>query len=129
MDQGCQRVADAWAVLYEHPALTWTPPLWRLTDDHGASRSALTRHEVRAIERNLLVQVLPDEGGRCVIRLSTGPLEDRPLGDGVDPLAPSARRDERLDVQAATFEIALCALARRVLDVYGPASDHVVGPS
>jgi hypothetical protein len=112
-------LAGAWALLYEHPALMWIPPLWRAAED-AVTPEMLTRHAVRAVERNLLVNVRSGGEARCVVRLSTGPLEDRALGDGVDPVSPSARRDERLDVEASTFEDALCALARRVVEVYGP---------
>jgi hypothetical protein len=116
----CGDLASAWKLLYSHPALAWTPPLLR-----GAAGSASvspTSPVVRAIERNLLVNINRDSEGICYVMLSTGPLEDRLLGDGVDPVAPTARRDERLDVRAPTFEAAVCELAARVVDVYGPCS-------
>lgn len=111
-------LAGAWTLLYEHPALMWMPPLWRVAD--AMPPEMLSRHAVRSVERNLLVNVRLGGDARCIVRLSTGPLEDRALGDGVDPVSPSARRDERLDVEASTFEDAMCALARRVVEVYGP---------
>lgn len=111
-------VAKAWTLLYEHPALTWTPPIWRTPEGEQSPGMPLACHAIRAVERNLLVQVKQADG-QPVVFLSTGPLEDRQLGDGIDPVAPAACRDERLDVQAVTFEKALCALALRVIDVYG----------
>jgi hypothetical protein len=111
--------ASAWALLCAHPALSWTPPLWRGVDEE-LTEAVRARHAVRAIERNLLVNVRSSGDGNYVVTLSTGPLEDRLIGDGVDPIAPSGRRDERLDVEATTFEDALCALANRVVELYGP---------
>lgn len=108
----------AWAFLHSHPALSWTPPMWRTVDDLVSSERT-DRHVVRAVERNLVVNVRPGRGCPYVVALTTGPLEDRTLGDGVDPMAPAARHDPRLDVEAETFESALCALARRVVAVYG----------
>jgi hypothetical protein len=108
-------------MLYAHPALNWTPPLWRSPDETCEQGSLTARHAVRAVERNLLVQILAGTDGRVEVQLSTGPLADRPLGDGIDPVTPAALRDERLDVRAYTFEDAVCELARRVLSVYGPA--------
>lgn len=102
-------LAHAWAVLREHPALMWTPPIWR-HDPQGPV--------YRAIERNLLVEVVAD-GGTSLVRLATGPLRDRVVGDDVDPVAPVAERDSRLDVRAASFEDAVRVLAERVLDCYG----------
>ena len=113
-------VVEAWKLLCEHHALNWTPPMWRRELGGGDQRRA-ARHAVRAVERNLLVQVECDEQGRSVVRLSTGPLRDRELGDGIDPVAPAAERDRRLDVEGPTFEVALCALAARVVEFYGPA--------
>jgi hypothetical protein len=103
-------LAGAWAVLREHPALMWTPPLWR-----GNPAGPV----FRAVERNLLVEVVETGDGRGAVRLSTGPLRDRVIGDGVDPVAPVAERDVRLDVRAATFEDAVKALAERVVGLYG----------
>ena len=111
---------DAWMLLYEHPALSWTPPMLRNGREAGSDSGVVTRHAVRAIERNLLVHVRTSADGRCLVALSTGPLVDRVIGDGIDPVAPAAARDDRLDVEAETFEDALCALARRVMEVYGP---------
>jgi hypothetical protein len=81
------------------------------------------------VERNLLVQILAGPDGRVVVHVTTGPLADRSLGDGVDPVTPAALRDERLDVRAATFEDAVCELARRVVAVYGPAEAPARHPS
>lgn len=118
----------AWNLLHSHPALSWTPPMWRSAED-DAYRARTAPHVVRAVERNLLVNVRPGQDCRYVVALSTGPLEDRPLGDGIDPVAPAARRDPRLDVEAQSFETALCALARRVVDVYGPPGGSRAAPS
>lgn len=120
--------ARAWAVLYDHPALTWIPPLWRLPDgpDRQGRRHVQERHAVRAIERNLVVQVQPAPDGGFTVKLATGPLRDRPMGDGVDPIAPTAAHDSRLDVTASTFESALCALAARVTAVYGASAADTV---
>lgn len=126
---GAGRVADAWALLSEHPALTWVPPLWREAPDQDAHRAR--RQAISAVERNLLVHVAV-AGEGVVVRLGTGPLVDRDLGDGVDPMNPVARHDRRLDVEARTFEDALCALAHRVVQVFGPADDvaaRQAGPS
>lgn len=119
-EPACGDLASAWQLLYSHPALAWTPPLLRGAT--GAASASTTSPVVRAIERNLLVNINRDSEGICYVMLSTGPLEDRLLGDGVDPVTPTARRDERLDVRAPTFEAAVCELAARVLDVYGPCS-------
>lgn len=121
--------AHAWAVLHEHPALMWIPPLWRTEHQSADNDIFLSRHAVRAIERNLVIDVQPAAGGGCTVRLATGPLHDRQLGDGVDPVAPAATHDSRLDVSAATFESALCALAERVTDVYGPATTTAAPPT
>jgi hypothetical protein len=116
------RPVDAWTLLYEHPALSWIPPMLRNASEAGSDSGVVSRHAVRAIERNLLVNVRTSADGRCLVALSTGPLVDRELADGVDPVAPAAAHDNRLDVEADTFEDALCALARRVVEVYGPSS-------
>jgi hypothetical protein len=110
-------LADAWALLSAHPALTWVPPLWRdATEmDTGWARE----QAVSAVERNLLVHIGVDGRG-VMVRLGTGPLVDRNLGDGVDPVNPAARHDRRLDVEAPTFEDAVCALADRVVQILGP---------
>lgn len=105
----------AWEFLAAHPALSWTPPMWR-----GVAPD-LCAYTLRAVERNLLVTLVDDGHGNALVRLSIGPLQDRELGDGVDPVAPAPVRDPRLDVEAATFEAALEALAARVVDVYGRA--------
>lgn len=111
-------VADAWAVLRDHPALMWVPPLWRGAPDGPV---------YRAVERNLLVEVVGEADGHSAVRLATGPLRDRVVGDGVDPVAPVAERDGRLDVRAATFEDAVRVLAERVLLWYGPCGPAIVG--
>lgn len=100
---------EAWALLRTHPALTWRPPLWRAAKDGPV---------YRAIERNLLVELIGD-GGQPLVRLATGPLRDRRVGSTVDPVAPVAERDRRLDVRAATFEEAVRSLAARVVECYG----------
>jgi hypothetical protein len=107
---------QAWKWLLDHPALVWVPPLWRTTSAHAIGG---TRHTVRAVERNLTVTVEMGPGGP-LIQLITGPLEDRTSRDGsVDPLIPAAVRDERLIVQAGSFEEAVVALAATVAQVYG----------
>jgi len=106
---------QAWSWLRDHPALMWVPPLWRSSSSEPVGGE---RHAVRAIERSLTVSVESGHGGP-VVRLATGPLEDRTVGDGVDPLVPAAVYDERLVVQAGSFEEAVIALALRVGRVYG----------
>lgn len=107
---------EAWSWLREHPALTWVPPLWRSNDESAIGG---TGHTIRAIECNLVVTVEHGTHGP-VIRLITGPLKDRPWGDGtIDPLVPASVRDERVAVQAGSFEEAVVALAARVASVYG----------
>lgn len=114
---GPPAVLHAWALLRRHPALMWVPPLWRAGAPGPAAGDT---HAVRAIDRNLILAVAAGPHGRCTYRLGTGPLRDRELGDGVDPTAPAPTHDPRLDVEAATFDQALCALADRVLTYYGP---------
>jgi hypothetical protein len=128
-------VAAAWAELREHPALSWVPPMWR-------SMSPTTdpeRHAVSALERNLLVEVVPGHGKGLQVRLKTGPLTDRRVGDGVDPTTPSVSYDPALTVLAPTFEIAVIELRNAVLNAYGapghrprflpPAEARKRGPS
>lgn len=57
--------AGSWALLRDHPALMWVPPLWRHDPDGPV---------YRAIERNLLVEVVDDATGTSLVRLATGPL-------------------------------------------------------
>jgi hypothetical protein len=119
---GPRGLVDAWMLLYEHPALSWTPPMLRRDSGAASETGIVARYVVRAIERNLLVNVRAGADGRYLVALSTGPLVDREIGDGIDPVAPAAARDDRLDVEADTFEDALCELARRVVEIYGPSS-------
>lgn len=124
---GPAAVADAWARLCEHPALTWVPPAWRPAGPVPADAAGAMSHAVvRAAERNLLVRVETAGGAGVVVRLGIGPLTDREVGDGVDPVHPLACHDRRLDVVAATFEDALCALAVRVEQVLGPSRPGLV---
>lgn len=114
-------LADAWARLCEHPALTWVPPAWRPAGPIPLDAAGvMSRAVVRAVERNLLVRVETTRGAGVVVRLGIGPLTDREVGDGVDPVNPLACHDRRLDVEAPTFEDALCALAVKVEQVLGP---------
>lgn len=116
-----EKLAAAWRLLREHPALQWTPPLWRDTGPTPTARDLLRKHAWRSVERNFVVDVgVSATECRTWVRVTTGPLQDRPVGDGVDPLVPAAVHDPRLDVMAATFEQAVIVLAHRVLDVYGP---------
>lgn len=115
-------VADAWELLAGHQALTWVPPAYR-SPGVPAGRAVV----VHSVEQNLLVRVEPGDG-HVRVRLGTGPLTDRVLPDGVDPLVPVGVHDGRLDVEADTFEDALCALAVRVVQVYGPPDAGPAGP-
>lgn len=111
-------VAQAWRELLEHPALQWVPPMWRGNPSTGATRI----HAVRAIERNLVVEI-SDVGSRFAVSLCTGPLVDRRLPDGVDPVTPAGAVDPALTVTGATFEQAVVKLRDAVVHSYGSGED------
>jgi hypothetical protein len=111
-------VSAAWQELRSHPALLWTPPMWRSPDGR---KDMVGGHALSAIDRNLKVDLLKGPDGALRVRLLTGPLEDRWVRDGVDPLTPSATMDPRLEVVAPTFEAAVLSLRDAVVDEYGPS--------
>jgi len=108
-------VALAWTELLAHPELSWVPPMWR-------SMSPTTQtspHAVSAVERNLKVDIVHGPKGRTEVRLMTGPLHDRRVGDGVDPTTPVVSVDPALTVTAPTFEKAVLELRNAVVAEYG----------
>jgi hypothetical protein len=110
-------VAAAWLELREHPALRWVPPMWR----SGSPSAALDRHTLSAVEKNLMVEIVNDSGRAIRVRLATGPLVDRHVGDGVDPLTPAISVHPELTACAPTFEQAIIQLRDAVVHVYGPS--------
>src|SRR5258708_31597705 len=123
MTEEARRVADlahdfahCWEILARHPRLTWLPPFWRGDTQPQYGGTPI----VRAVERNLVVSVRHSPDGFRVV-LDTGPLSDLVRRDGVDPLTPIMEIDPRLHVEAASFENAVCELARTVVQIYGPA--------
>jgi hypothetical protein len=117
-----QDLQRAWSDLQSHPALQWTPPLWRADSDKRAGIHVTDNHAERAIERNLKVELIAQPNGMMQVRLITGPLRDKPTPSGIDPLTPVAELNPRLAVCAATFEDAVVELRDAVVDEYGPSS-------
>jgi len=110
---------EAWRALRCHPALMWTPPVWRV----GVAQDPDSlRHALSALDHNLSVDVRCDVRGRVAVVLSVGPLRDRWLDDGVDPVRPEAALDERVTVEAPTFEEALLRLRSSVDKQFGNGS-------
>ena len=119
------QLAQAWHDLRHHPALIWVPPMWRLDTEESAASSAAGRHAVSAVDRNLTIDICPCDHG-VEVRLGTGPLIDRALGNGtVDPTTPAAVLDPRLTSSAPTFEQALVHLRDVVVRRYGTGSDRI----
>lgn len=112
-------VVRAWQDLREHPALVWVPPVWRTA---GLPDDTRTTHMWRAIDKNLVVKVIPDKRGMAV-RLATGPLLDKELNGRVDPTNPASTIDPTLDVTAESFGQAVLALRDAVIAKYGPAQN------
>lgn len=112
----------AWSDLQSHPALQWTPPLWRADSDKWADMHVTGNHAEHAIERNLKIELIAQPNGVMLVRLITGPLRDKPTPSGIDPLTPVAELNPRLAVCAATFEDAVVELRDAVVDEYGPSS-------
>lgn len=110
-------VAAAWLELREHPALRWVPPMWR----SASPSTGPDRHTLSAVEKNLMVEIVNDSGCAIQVRLATGPLVDRRVGDGVDPLTPAISVHPELIVSAPTFEQAIIGLRDAVVHVYGPS--------
>lgn len=110
-------VAAAWLELREHPALRWVPPMWR----SASPGTAPDRHTLSAVEKNLMVEIVTDSGCEVQVRLATGPLVDRHVGDGVDPMTPAISLHPELTVSAPTFEQAIIGLRDAVVRVYGPS--------
>ncbi len=108
--------AEAWRALRSHPALVWTPPVWRTS---AANDPDGRQHALHAIDHNLSVDVRCDPRGRVTVVLSVGPLRDRWVEDGVDPVRPEAVLDERVTVEGATFEDALLRLRSSVDKRFG----------
>ncbi|MEV5000499.1 hypothetical protein [Nocardioides sp. LML1-1-1.1] len=111
-------VADAWNDLHAHPALQWVPPMWRT----ARPTTAPSQHAIHAIEVNLVVAV-ESANSAVKVRLATGPLHDKVLSDGVDPVTPTIHTDPNLCVSAATFEEALVELRDVLIHNYGPVND------
>lgn len=116
-----QEVQRAWCDLQSHPALLWTPPLWRTDPHNWSSATPTVTHSERAIERNLKVELITQPNGMMQVRLMTGPLKDKPTPSGIDPLTPVAELNPRLVVIAATFEDAVLELRDAVVGEYGPS--------
>lgn len=110
-------VAEAWLELRAHPALSWVPPMWRSAE----SPTGMARHAVSAMDKNLTVDIQFGPAHHLLVRLTTGPLKDRYVGDGLDPLTPTVSVDPNLTVYAASFERAVIELRDAVHKAYGPA--------
>lgn len=108
-------VAEAWVELRHHPALSWVPPMWRT----GVEPDPAGPHSISAIDKNLFVEIRPDVDRQLQVRLQTGPLQDRRVGDGVDPTTPVGSVDPDLTVSAPTFERAVLELRDAVRVAYG----------
>lgn len=119
----------AWHDLRTHPTLLWIPPLWRPSVGGRANAELSLRYGVPAVERNLVVDIDVDDHGQVRVTLATGPLSDRPLADGVDPVNPAATLDSRLRVSAATFEDAVVRLRDTVVRELGPPPNATRGPA
>jgi hypothetical protein len=117
--------ADAWTEIRQHPALQWVPPIWRSASENQASR----KYAINAIDRNLVIDVVNADNGSAQVRLTTGPLVDREVGDGVDATTPAATFDPRLDVQAETFEAAVLRLRDALVANYGPTQTPSAAPA
>jgi hypothetical protein len=107
--------ARAWDELRGHPALSWVPPMWRTDTNSDLD----TPHVVRAVDKNLFVDITSDGDHRVMVQLRTGPLRDRIVGDGLDPVTPVASVDPELTVVAPSFEEAVLELRDVVVAVYG----------
>lgn len=112
-------VRDAWKELRQHPALMWVPPMWRSHVDSDAAVEVMRRHAVSAIERNLVIEVETQDDGSLLVRLATGPLRDRIVDGGIDPVAPAGGVDAKLDVFGSSFEDAVVKLYEAVESHYG----------
>lgn len=120
--------AEAWQDLQEHPALLWIPPVWRAENVDAAHHNVVARHVVRAVDRNLKVQVDPDAADELRVLLATGPLRDRQVGSAIDPTNPSGTVDPDLNVSAPTFEEAVIRLRNAVVHAYGPVPSSRTSP-
>jgi hypothetical protein len=117
--------ARAWDELRGHPALSWVPPMWRT--DTGSDLD--TPHVVRAVDKNLFVDITSDGDHRVMVQLRTGPLRDRIVGDGLDPVTPVASVDPELTVVAPSFEEAVLELRDVVVAVYGTTHHEATHPA
>lgn len=125
VEHGDRQVAKAWDELRQHPALQWTPPMWRSMPAPrvGGAEVGLNSHVISAVDRNLLIEIRTLEGDQFAVRLATGPLQDRRVAGGVDPTTPAASLDPALDVVAPTFEEALVELRDAVVTRFGVACE------
>lgn len=113
-------VARAWVELKEHPALSWVPPIWR--GSSTMTEAVESRHVLTAVDKNLLVEISRGPDRRMIVQLRTGPLQDRRVGDGVDPTTPAVSVNPELTVSAPSFEEAVIELRDVVMQVYGKPS-------
>lgn len=119
-------VLRAWTELREHPELKWVPPMWRpqagasTQPIGGVSEIDVDRVVVRAVERNLVIEIVNTTRDGMCVRLSTSPLQDRRVGDGVDPTTPAVCADRKVGAMAPTFEQAIVKLRNAVVEEYGP---------
>lgn len=119
-------VAEAWSELVQHPELSWVPPMWRTV----SPTTEASVHAVSAVEQNLKVDIVHGPRGRTEVRLMTGKLHDRKMGQGVDPMTPMVSVDPKLTVTAPTFEKAVLELRDAVVETYGAVpAGHVRGGS
>lgn len=116
-------VYHAWSELRRHPALVWIPPMWRSRVDDPAAFDVMRRRSVSAVDRNLVIDVEVQDDGSLMVRLATGPLMDRPVDGGIDPVAPAGGIDAKLDVQGSSFEEAVVKLYEAVQSHYGRATE------
>lgn len=122
------RAAEAaWRELREHPFLLWVPPVWRAQTEGVAAAEVMRRKAISAIDRNLLIELGHQEDGVPWVRLATGPLQDRPTADGVDPTTAAGSVDPKLDVIAPNFATAVIELRNALIRNYGNVSADACG--
>lgn len=120
-------VQDAWRELRDHPDLVWVPPMWRGFSDNDSARGVMERRALSAVEHNLVIRLEQQPDGQLHVRIATGPLRDRPVDGGVDPLAPVRELDPKLEVAGRSFEEAIVMLRDAVRSHYGDAPDPAGG--